>query len=391
MVLIASAFLFFLTTVAGAFGTRGYMAAAAVAGCFCALSMACLSPLLALVAFVLAIVATCCFQSQTRFRRFFGATLLATLCCNSIGVVAAIDEVRTNARWRERYPFESMGPRLAYETQARQNAHALSTQPPEAALVPLELAIHEREKAWFSTDPLDGQKDRALALRRIHADYVLQFVDAPGLGVGRRIRPSTRWIELEEVPPVRLAWRAYEDPLQVDPGLGPKLAASTGPNGPAPGTPADAALGEMHRTSFLDFIYLKGFGYVKDRDHVAGFVSHRFRQLPEVDPGRKSVWSVNSLDLVSLLKHPDPVAYVSENLPRMDELPDASVRALNSFETSALIALRRGEDLEIQRNQDHIRMLGSIRAAKQCIECHQVQRGHLLGAFSYTLHRQSGQ
>ena len=30
-------------------------------------------------------------------------------------------------------------------------------------------------------------------------------------------------------------------------------------------------------------------------------------------------------------------------------------------------------------------MLGSLRAAKPCLDCHNVQRGELLGAFSYRL------
>ena len=30
-------------------------------------------------------------------------------------------------------------------------------------------------------------------------------------------------------------------------------------------------------------------------------------------------------------------------------------------------------------------MLGAIRSAKQCVQCHGGQRGDLLGAFSYTL------
>ena len=32
------------------------------------------------------------------------------------------------------------------------------------------------------------------------------------------------------------------------------------------------------------------------------------------------------------------------------------------------------------------RMLGSLRAAKQCLDCHTASRGDLLGAFSYALH-----
>jgi hypothetical protein len=32
-------------------------------------------------------------------------------------------------------------------------------------------------------------------------------------------------------------------------------------------------------------------------------------------------------------------------------------------------------------------MLGSLRAQKQCLECHRVPHGSLLGAFSYELRR----
>jgi hypothetical protein len=34
---------------------------------------------------------------------------------------------------------------------------------------------------------------------------------------------------------------------------------------------------------------------------------------------------------------------------------------------------------------DRIRMVGSVRAAKDCLDCHSVDRGHLLGAFTYEL------
>jgi len=34
---------------------------------------------------------------------------------------------------------------------------------------------------------------------------------------------------------------------------------------------------------------------------------------------------------------------------------------------------------------NRIRMVGSLRAGKDCMECHSVRRGELLGAFSYEL------
>ena len=85
----------------------------------------------------------------------------------------------------------------------------------------------------------------------------------------------------------------------------------------------------------------------------------------------------------------EPVAYRSEHLPRMDELRDAPTRPLNTFEQQALAELRRGQDIEIGTTPDRIRLLGSIRAVKHCLSCHDVERGELLGAFSYTLFRES--
>jgi hypothetical protein len=79
------------------------------------------------------------------------------------------------------------------------------------------------------------------------------------------------------------------------------------------------------------------------------------------------------------------VAYLSKNLPRMDELRNAPTRSLDAFESESLKALQTGEDLQVRHGKNEIRMLGSIRAAKQCLQCHEVERGDLLGAFSYKL------
>ena len=69
----------------------------------------------------------------------------------------------------------------------------------------------------------------------------------------------------------------------------------------------------------------------------------------------------------------------------MDELSEAAARPLDGFEREALAKLRRGEDLIVQEAPQQMRMLGSIRAVHQCLDCHSVQRGELLGAFSYRL------
>jgi hypothetical protein len=72
----------------------------------------------------------------------------------------------------------------------------------------------------------------------------------------------------------------------------------------------------------------------------------------------------------------------------MDELREAPTRPLNHFETVGLAELRSGEDLFVHEVESRLRVLGAIRATKQCLTCHGGRQGDLLGAFSYVLARQ---
>jgi hypothetical protein len=139
----------------------------------------------------------------------------------------------------------------------------------------------------------------------------------------------------------------------------------------------------LHRDAIVDFSYSDGFGLFKDRRHVAGYEPHQFSEVPEL----AEQWEVQRLELVGLLLHKQPVAYVTEHLPRMEELGAAATRTLDPFETSALEKLRHGEDLLYTEVSGGMRMLGAIRSVKQCVKCHGGERGDLLGAFSYTLRR----
>jgi hypothetical protein len=146
-------------------------------------------------------------------------------------------------------------------------------------------------------------------------------------------------------------------------------------------TGVEVSLGRILGESVLDFANPRGFGYFKDRRHVAGFESHRFSRVPEPEPR----WAVRRLELVSLLLHDEPVVYISDHLPEMDKMHNTPTRPLDRFERFALDELGWGEDLFIAEAGDRLRMLGAIRAARQCVACHGGGRGDLLGAFSYTL------
>jgi len=122
---------------------------------------------------------------------------------------------------------------------------------------------------------------------------------------------------------------------------------------------------------------------VRSRSEVAGFQAHAFSQMPRFN---YSPWHVHTVELVSLLKHDPPAVYVSDNLPRMEELRDAPTRELESFELAALDKLRSGEGLVVEPDPGvMLRMVGAIRAGRQCLDCHQGPRGALLGAFTYRL------
>ena len=131
--------------------------------------------------------------------------------------------------------------------------------------------------------------------------------------------------------------------------------------------------------------------YIRNLDQVAGFKPHRFSHpVPKMRSQTESAyWQVVRLELISLLKHENPVAYQSTFLPRMDELQSVPVRPLEDFEQQALTKLRTDEDVVIIETGDRIQMVGSLRAAQSCLECHRVQHGELLGAFTYEL-RPSG-
>ena len=69
---------------------------------------------------------------------------------------------------------------------------------------------------------------------------------------------------------------------------------------------------------------------------------------------------VQTLDLVGLLLHEEPVTYVSDSLPSMDELKGAAIRPLDKFQTLGLIAVREGDDFFISLDGRSVRTLGDI-------------------------------
>src|SRR5581483_10164131 len=199
--------------------------------------------------------------------------------CGSVGalvigyVVIGVPRVVELRQAGLQYPFESVEGRLAYETRRP------VTQPRPPKTEPDRTADQDRDE-WVSDS---GGQRREWVLRKLHEDCVHLFVNAPGFGVVRMIGPDLRDVaraeSIRDAAPVPL-------PELPEPGESP--AASCGdlvvdlPSGVSPSISrlGSVTLRMLHRSSVGDFTNPLGFGYVRDRGHVAGFISHRFTQFP---------------------------------------------------------------------------------------------------------------
>ena len=268
--------------------------------------------------------------------------------------VFVVDIELQNIRLREKHPYESIEGRVPFLLTPSKQAPIHDT----ASLETLESGVIGEVKGY-----------RAFIYRQLHEQTVSEFIRRPNFGFRRLpLVPSEQDLNsgLRDQPP----------PHQ--PGSpAPTRPVSSQSSGELSGPAGTKLLNDLHTKGVLDFVHPNGFGFVKDRAHVAGFQSHGFSKVPKAS----AKWEVARLELVSLLLHQEPVVYVSERLPSMTEVRGAPTRPLDRFESDGLAALRNGEDLHIAGT----RMVGSIRATKQCLECHGGSRGGLLGAFSYVL------
>ncbi|WP_339909982.1 hypothetical protein [Symmachiella dynata] len=329
--------------------------------------------------------------------------LTATAAAYGITAVMFIPEYRERLALRAEYPQVSLVERLAYENRLPdiENTDHDEDSPaifPTTYLSEIESKLVGEERNWGNND--FAQRHWSLpslhrpALNDAHQGFVHEFISADGAGRMRVPRlPATRKsIEIPETVPIPI------------PKPSPKSEPTREQFARAKNNPPDlpiqkSELDQFHLQGMADFADPIGFGYVESLRNgkppekqilrVTGFQPHAFRKFPEpLTNSDKSVrWLIEKLELVSLLKHDTPRVYESKNLPRMDELSTAPTRPLDEFETAALARLRAGETLVVHQDHNDIRMLGPIVAINQCLECHNVARGDLLGAFTYRLVR----
>jgi hypothetical protein len=297
-------------------------------------------------------------------------------------------EKLTVEQWRNRYPFRSIRSRLAYETSATKPRTKPNLRPST-----IQRLVLDEMMIIGVTDV----RQRSLAM--LHSAKAEEFVKRPGLGIGRIMIPaSPSRLPEPNAPPLQMV---TVPPLVPSAGSAETVLLPAGKAQAQVGNqrmPSKYGLVNFHRygTSRQNFLFPGRFGYVKDLDHVAGFGSHKFLRQPKLShfdtprgktPPEKETWLLSRLELVSLLKHDKPRVYVSDHLPDLEKLDEFKTRPLTEHESRGLAKLYDGEDLMIEARPNLIHMVGSLRASKQCLQCHEVERGTLLGAFTYELQR----
>jgi hypothetical protein len=347
---------------------------------FYVILMGFLGPALFFQFILLALIGFACLAGRRPSVRRFGL-LGAVASAMLIGALGIYGQ-RQWAALADRFPVESLAERLAYETRRPpaaspgQEPDAAHDRSEHAAVLPTADALRDLDEL-YAGEGFHG-RFRAGSLRIVHASQVDQFVNSDGFGIGRMSVPSTWYAELRAKRPLVPLGTLKSKCSPVENVGSQPLASSAMPAEP----PSLDWVEPFHNEALVDFVNMLGFGYVQDRRHVVGFESHGFSQLPWQ---QRQQWQTIRVELVSLLKHDQPGVYVSEYLPAMDQLRNAPVRPLDAFEERSLALLAQGGDVEAEAAGQQVRMLGAIRAAKKCLDCHAVEHGALLGAFSYVL------
>ena len=185
-------------------------------------------------------------------------------------------------------------------------------------------------------------KTEVAGLTGLHRHAVKLFIDRTGFGFSRIEPPLTDVLG----PPKSHAQSAADqlpavkDPVAIRPGKDGKTA---------------------------HFSFARAVG-------VAGFI-------PATD-GKKT-WVVKEVQLIGLVKHKDPVVYLTA--AEMKETTDEKTREPDKFEAKALEVIRGGGELvQAEKRSGTLRAVSGIFAGKQCAGCHE-RPGEMLGAFSYRL------
>ena len=337
----------------------------------CALPIASIA-LLANLGLLLVAGVACAALPRPSTRALWAVAMVCAAAGYSGAALAGRGELRKFQALREEFPVVGLGGRLAYERGPQ-----ASLQPPQlSSAADVDLTKWEGQLEWSR----NAWTSRARMLEDLHRRQYERFVQSAGFGVFRMARSSPEGVHLAPLRDI-----PFDETVQTAPYQSYQDRRAWWPAEAR--VPRDVE--DLHSVSREDFLDAEGFGFVASRQEASGFLEHGMHGPKMSSEGWQAGWRLKRLELVSLLKFDEPRVYVLDHLPRMDQLSgdDVPTRSLDAFEADSLAKLEAGEDVVIGESRGATRMLGSLRAAKQCLDCHTAQRGELLGAFSYVLHR----
>lgn len=228
---------------------------------------------------------------------------------------------------------------------------------------------------------------RARLLVQFHGSAAARFTDIPGFGMDRVLvlykeipyeRPDVSGgDEAEETTPRKLPMRMVEaleftrgafPDARVRPRTGPRDTGIMGRN-----------YNNVVRTGQLQ---LRHFDLVSliDRDHpkvIEGGEAFEIVRMPFKSGKSPSAEELRNLENPQTNPGPAPV--------KSREADKLHVRNLDAFEAAGVSELLGGAETYVRSKGNATRMLGALRATKQCLECHENRKtGDLLGAFAYS-------
>ncbi|MFV0444732.1 MAG: hypothetical protein ACK5Q5_14265 [Planctomycetaceae bacterium] len=331
----------------------------------------CTAWVFALEGAVLALASLLYLRPEATWKGF--ALTSAGLCLLPLAVSWSLmaNEFRAYERADVLYPPEDLRPRLSYETAVSDDGYGREMSAVSGS--PIRLGS-EPELGLKKVDDASGSRyflSRIQTLQEVHERTYLSFAVALGFGPVRMMRLRPENIEL----PSREAK--------------PLVCERTGPTDqPAPPQPGRETLLKVHWGGAGNFLDRERMGFVPERGIARGFVPHAMSEQPR-KPLSHEPWQVTQLQLVSLWRFGEPRVYESDDLPNLEELSSETIptRELDAFELAALSLLETEQDLVLEDapGTSRIRMVGALRASETCQQCHTVQQGALLGAFSYEL------
>ena len=302
--------------------------------------------------------------------RSFVVTSLLSICL-LIGCCSGM-VYQTIERLRAEYPVVSLSDRLPDRIDQEHDGISVS-------LSPLTTEIDEHFDKWQPSASRYAFT-RTDALIQLHNTAYNYFIYSPKFGVARMLSPYWR-LSPKDTYAEQAGQNADFQPMTLS------ISEVDGLN-----QPKMTIFPSLVRLNITEFVPVASLGFIKNRKQVAGFLPHGQRNYmvshDSSDDLRHDAWSeyaLHRLDLISLLLHDPPVAYLTDTLPSMEQVKQLKTRPLDSFEMVGLVKLRGGEDLYAREYQGHTRLLGALRNAKQCMACHDGSHGDLLGAFSYDL------